>query len=190
MGDGGTREAVLTPWASLDLTETKSESCVSGRIAVEMAEVVVDESFEVQALIDVPEHVSLSNVSVDLVLYYASGGDASALFAIDAPVLTGIEDISGAGTVAGGEIATVRWSVAPTNVAGYLGVMTYLVGGRFSYSNGGNGRGDCIFTSAGAGKAYSPDDAACFFIPIGFMGMIPSRKRRRRRSHFLLGCSF
>ncbi len=80
----------------------------------------------------------LSNVQVKLQVTDAAGKDATALFGIPTPALTGFGGkVDGTGTLAVGTNGTAQWTVTPTRSAAATGDTQYFVGGSVSYVQGG-----------------------------------------------------
>jgi uncharacterized membrane protein len=80
---------------------------------------------------------TLQNVSVNLDVQDMSGNDATSLFFISAPTLSGLTAVDGTGTLAPDTSGTAGWTIIPTNAAAANGITQYLVGGTLSYTDDG-----------------------------------------------------
>lgn len=84
--------------------------------------------------------VQIENLSVDIHIAETSSttaGLVNHVFSIREPVLTGISDVSGGGTVVPGSQAEAKWLLVPTRDAAPDGPKQYFIGGLLSYVENG-----------------------------------------------------
>lgn len=81
-----------------------------------------------------PANVPLQNLKVTLDVRDPASNPANAVFGISNPVLSGISDVAGTGTIAPGAQVTAVWTLLPTRDAAPLADTKYTVGGTIQYT--------------------------------------------------------
>ena len=84
-----------------------------------------------------PTNVPLQNLKVVLDIRDKNSNPANALFGISNPVLAGVSDVNGTGTVAAGAQISSAWTLLPTRDAAPLADTKYTVGGTITYTLSG-----------------------------------------------------
>jgi hypothetical protein len=76
---------------------------------------------------------SLDNLSAEVIITDAEGNEATSLFGIYPPVVTGISDVSGGGSLQPGQMFKAQWLMVPTVDAAPEGETYYFAGGSIHY---------------------------------------------------------
>ena len=79
----------------------------------------------------------MNSIRVEVFVRDQSGRDATDLFALRAPVLTGLSDVSGTGTIVGSSTGKAEWVIVPTVDAAPTTNTQYFVGGTLTYQQDG-----------------------------------------------------
>ncbi|HEU5123205.1 MAG TPA: CARDB domain-containing protein [Verrucomicrobiae bacterium] len=113
-------------------------TCAKVKLRLNQDAVLSRDAFRATLEIENTEGQALENVFVTLGVVDAAGNDASALFGIRAPELTGISGTNGSGTLANGSAGQMAWTLIPTVDAADAGPTRYFVSGGLNYVVDGN----------------------------------------------------
>ena len=112
--------------------------CAKVRVKLDQDITLTRASFKATLEVDnAPQNVELDNVTVTLNITDASQMDASAVFGVVGPTVTGVTNVSGTGILQPGTTATAQWLITPTRDAAPMTDTTYYVGGTLSYKQNG-----------------------------------------------------
>jgi subtilase family serine protease len=112
---------------------------VCGRVKIRLDQeaVLSREAFRATLDIENGSPSALQNIRVLVRVTDASGADATSLFGIHPPDLTGLSDVNGGGSVAGNGSGTARWTIVPSVDAAPVEPVRYFVSGEFRYTFNG-----------------------------------------------------
>lgn len=111
--------------------------CARVKIKLDQEAVLSREAFRATLDIDNGTANTLSDIRVIVRVTDGQGNDANEMFGLRPPELTGLSDVNGGGSVAGGAKGTARWTLVPTVDAAPLEPVQYFVGGEFRYTLNG-----------------------------------------------------
>jgi hypothetical protein len=111
--------------------------CAKVKIKLDQEAVLSREAFRATLDIDNSTAFAVDKIRVIVRLTDARGNDATDLFGIRAPELTGLSDVNGTGRVPGGAKGTARWTIVPTVDAAPTEPTVYYVTGEFRYEFNG-----------------------------------------------------
>ncbi|MCW5556084.1 MAG: hypothetical protein KIS67_28500 [Verrucomicrobiae bacterium] len=111
--------------------------CARVKIKLDQEAVLSREAFLATLEIDNATANTLSDIRVIVRVTDGLGNDANEMFGLRPPELTGLSDVDGGGSVAGGAKGTARWTLVPTVDAAPLEPVQYFVGGEFRYTLNG-----------------------------------------------------
>lgn len=116
------------------LASGEGGTCAKVRLRLEQEAVITRDAFQATLEIENNDTTTLDNIAVVVQVFDAAGRDASDLFGIRAPELTGMTDVSGTGRVGAGSSGTAKWLLIPTVDAAPEAETQFFVGGEFSYT--------------------------------------------------------
>ncbi|MDH7503540.1 MAG: hypothetical protein QHJ82_12625, partial [Verrucomicrobiota bacterium] len=111
--------------------------CAKVKIKLDQEAVLSREAFRATLEIDNATANALENIRVTVRITDRQGNDAIDMFGLRPPELTGLGDVDGNGSVAGGAKDTARWVLVPTVDAAPQEPTVYYVGGEFRYTLNG-----------------------------------------------------
>ena len=112
-------------------------ACARVRLKLDQEAVVSREAFRATLEFDNGDTTSLENIFVDVRVHDEFGNDATDLFGIRPPELTGISDVSGTGSVSNGSKATARWTIIPTVDAAPEAPTQFFISAELRYTLAG-----------------------------------------------------
>jgi uncharacterized membrane protein YgcG len=128
--------------AYADLVNFMSEGdsdgvCAHVRIRIEQELVSTRDAFD--AVLEIQNEVPdpLENIAVEVQIRRRNGEDASTLFGVYPPDLTGLNAIDGTGVIGSQATGKVHWLLVPTTDAATSGPEEFLVAGLLRYRQGG-----------------------------------------------------
>jgi formylglycine-generating enzyme required for sulfatase activity len=130
--------------------DTASSGGVCGAVKVELDQQAVLSRAVFRATLGISNAstYAMDGLSVNLKVLDASGTDASALFAVAEPTLSGLSDIKGTGSITAGGNASAVWTIVPSDAAAPSGPVTYTVTGTISYQLNGTSLGIPLLPAA------------------------------------------
>ncbi len=131
--DGRTIREVL---AAAALAEADDGVCARVKLRLEQDAVISRDAFRATLEIQNSDASALTDIDVQVRAYNAMGHDASELFDVRPPSLSGLSGVDGTGVLAGGIIGSARWILIPTVDAAPATPVIYAIGGQFSYTQG------------------------------------------------------
>ncbi|MDH7602643.1 MAG: hypothetical protein QHI38_10915 [Armatimonadota bacterium] len=117
-----------------------AESGICAKVRVRLSQDVALTRAAFKATLEItnaPENVALENVKVTLDIRNEAGEDATNLFGIRPPELTGISNVDGQGRIPPGTTVQAVWIIIPTRDAAPDVPTRYTVGGTLSYTQEG-----------------------------------------------------
>jgi hypothetical protein len=111
--------------------------CAQVRLRIDQEAVIARDAFRASLEIVNDSSSALSNITVNLVITDSSGSLANPLFALPAPVLSGLDSVTGTGLVDGGGRGSVAWTIVPTTESAPATETVYYVGGSIHYTQNG-----------------------------------------------------
>jgi hypothetical protein len=112
-------------------------TCARVKIKLDQEAVLSRDAFRATLDLDNGTANPLSNIRVTVRVTDGAGADATALFGIRAPEVTGMSDVSGGGAVPGGSKGSASWTIIPTVDAAPSAPKQYFVSGEFDYTLNG-----------------------------------------------------
>ena len=113
-------------------------TCADVKIQLSQSVAITRTAFQAKLVIgNSPVNVPLQNLKITLDIRDLSSNPANAVFGISNPVLSGISDVAGTGTISPGAQGTAVWTILPTRDAAPLATTVYTVGGTISYTQAG-----------------------------------------------------
>ena len=132
----GLHQAELEIRASL-LAPKPAGTCATVKIQLDQRVTLTRTGFKATLVLDnAPQNVALSNIKVTLNVTDLKGNDASSVFGISTPTVSGFA-VDGTGALASGTKGTAVWTLLPAHEAAATGDTSYLVGGTLSYTQSG-----------------------------------------------------
>jgi hypothetical protein len=135
--DAGGPAGVLMARIADRFGEAGQGVCVDVAIELEQTVTLTRQAFAATLSLDNGTEAAIEGIDVDLFIEDAEGNDASAKFAVLAPVVTGMGDANGNGQLDPGATGSVRWVLVPGDSAAPTGPTFYRVSGRLRYAVGG-----------------------------------------------------
>ncbi len=120
-----------------DRIEEGEGVCATVRIRIDQTATMTRSAFRATLELENNGVDPLEAVSVEVVIKDADGEVATDRFGIFPPELSGISDVSGAGSVPGGAVASASWTILPTDEAAPLEPQEYFVSGTLAYELAG-----------------------------------------------------
>ena len=111
--------------------------CARVKLRLEQEAVITRDAFRATLEIDNQDAADLINIEVKVFAVDSQGRDASAMFGIHPPTLSGLNAVDGTGTVSAGSTGSAKWLIVPTVDAAPDGPVQYFIAGEFSYDLGG-----------------------------------------------------
>ncbi|MCX6924831.1 MAG: putative Ig domain-containing protein [Verrucomicrobia bacterium] len=111
--------------------------CARVKLRTEQQAVVSRDAFRAALEIDNSDAGRLEQVEVELTILDQNGQDATALFGIRPPELTGLTGVDGSGVLPGQTTGSVRWEIIPSSDAAPTNPAVYFVAGRLKYAQAG-----------------------------------------------------
>lgn len=112
--------------------------CARVELRIEQSAVLTRDAFLASLqLINSSDMDAMESVAVTIVVEDSEGVDRTDRFGIPSPLLTGIGDVGGAGSVPASSTASAEWTIIPTSEAAPDAPQVYLVRGILSYSFAG-----------------------------------------------------
>ena len=108
-------------------------TCARVRLKLDQQAVVSREAFRATLEFDNGDATGVEGIGVELRLTDAKGNNALALFGFAPPVVTGMSDVNGGGSLAVGAKGTAKWTIIPTVDAAPLAPTNYFVSGVLRY---------------------------------------------------------
>ena len=116
------------------------DAAVCARVKIRLTQDVTLTRTAFKATLEVAnsmQNVRLDNVTVTLDVRDAANAPANGNFGISAPVLSGLSDVTGTGSIDPGVTASAIWTMLPGRAAAPMTDTTYYVGGTLSYKQDG-----------------------------------------------------
>ncbi len=107
--------------------------CAHVRLRLEQELVSTRDAFTAALIIENALPDPLEQVAVEVLIRRRNGDDASTLFAVHPPQLSGLSAVDGTGTLAGGATGKGNWLLIPTTEAATAGPEEFLISGRLRY---------------------------------------------------------
>lgn len=111
--------------------------CAHVRLRLDQELVSTRTAFRASLEIENTLSEALDQLGIELQVRRRTGEDASNLFALRPPTLSGLNAVDGTGTLAGGTSGQAQWTLIPTTDAAIDGPVEFLVTGRMHYRQGG-----------------------------------------------------
>lgn len=118
--------------------QAHSQLCARVGLQVEQSAVISRSAFRATFTLANGSAEPLIGVNVAIDIRDPEGNPANNRFGIAAPDLTGIADISGAGSVGPGGNVSARWLIVPNDLAAPAAPLIYSFGGTLTYIAGGS----------------------------------------------------
>jgi hypothetical protein len=129
-------------WSLAHLYEATEEElgvCVQVRIRIDQAAVMSRDAFTATLeLLNESEASALEQINVSVNINDQYGNPSDHLFGLHPPVLSGIDDIDGGGTLPAATSGTAQWLIVPTSAAAPDEPTLYYVSGELSYVSDGD----------------------------------------------------
>lgn len=110
--------------------------CAHVRLQIQQELISTRDAFDATLEIDNALPEVLDEISVELLIRRRSGEDATGLFGVYPPALTGLTAVDGTGVLGPASIGRVRWVLVPSADAATAGPEEYLVAGLLRYRQG------------------------------------------------------
>ena len=128
----------LLPSAQAQTPPPQAGTCARVTIQLSQSAAITRTAFRATLTIgNSPDNVPLQNLKVTLDIRDAASNPANAAFGISNPVLTGLSDVAGSGTLNPGSQGTAVWTILPTRDAAPTANTKYTVGGTITYTLSG-----------------------------------------------------
>lgn len=111
--------------------------CAQVRLRIDQEAVIARDAFRASLEIVNGSESPMSNITVNLMVTDSAGRIVNPLFAIPAPVVSGIGSIDGTGQVVAGGRGTAAWTIVPTTESAPSGEVVYYVSGSIRYTQNG-----------------------------------------------------
>ncbi len=108
--------------------------CVQIELELEQRLMVTREAFEARLELTNDGDVYVEGIRVDVNIETQDGQDASGLFAVLGPDVTGMGNVSGSGVLEPGETGNAVWTLVPGDSAAPDGMVPYWVSGEIIYT--------------------------------------------------------
>lgn len=132
--------ALVCLWTMSSISaHAQEEDGTCARVKIELSQKAAITRTAFQATLSIgnsPVNVPLEKFAVTLDIRDANGNPANDKFGIGTPVLKGISDVTGTGTVAPGAQAVATWTILPTRDAAPSANAAYTIGGTITYVQG------------------------------------------------------
>ncbi len=115
------------------ISEGSGGTCAKVKLRLDQEAVMSRDAFKATLEIDNREGRPLENLYVTLGVLDSAGNDASALFSIRAPELSGVSGTNGNGSLADDQIGQITWTLVPTVDAAPTNSTQYFVSGGLNY---------------------------------------------------------
>ncbi len=139
--DAGLFEAAIAAGnAAVDAFQEANDTGVCAAVQLQLSQqaTVARSAFQATFTLDNQKPAdTLQSISVNLVVHDMSGNDATNLFYISAPTLSGLTAVDGTGNLAPDSSGTAGWTIIPSDAAAADGITSYLVEGTLSYVDDG-----------------------------------------------------
>ena len=118
------------------LDPAQAGTCAKVKIELDQTVAITRTAFKATLELDnAPQNSDLTNVKVSLKVTDAAGNDATSLFGITTPTVSGFNDD---GSLPSGQNGTDQWTITPTHDAAANGTTQYFVTGQVSYDQSGS----------------------------------------------------
>jgi hypothetical protein len=111
--------------------------CARVKLETDQTAVVTRNAFDARLELDNSDMMPLTQIGLTLLIRDASGNDATSLFVINPPTLSGLTDVNGQGTLAENSVGTASFILIPTNDAAPDGPTQYFVSAILNYDDEG-----------------------------------------------------
>lgn len=111
--------------------------CARVRLQLDQEAVVTRDAFSARLEIANDTFEDLSNISIEVNVRRRDGSDATDLFAIRPPVVSGLTAVDGTGLIAPNSVGQATWTIIPTTDAARNGPEDFVVGGVLRYHHDG-----------------------------------------------------
>jgi subtilase family serine protease len=108
-------------------------TCARVRLKLDQQAIVSREAFRATLEFDNADASEINGISVELHVTGAGGNDALALFGMAPPVVTGMSDVNGGGSLLAGAQSKAAWTIIPTVDAAPSAPTPYFVSGVLRY---------------------------------------------------------
>jgi hypothetical protein len=112
-------------------------TCARVKIKLDQEAVLSREAFKATLEIDNGTENAIEGIRVTVRVTDGQGNDASALFGMRPPEVSGLSNVDGTGAVAGGASGSASWILVPTVDAAPTEPIQYFVSGEFRYTLNG-----------------------------------------------------
>lgn len=138
-GYSGVSEAVQQAYGDLmaELAGDSGGTCAKVRLQMEQEAVIARDAFRATLEIENNTYEPLDQVQISIMVTAPTGADATDLFSIRPPVLTGLTAVDGTGVVGAQATGSARWTLVPTADAAPTNATTYFVSGLLQYRQDG-----------------------------------------------------
>ncbi len=108
--------------------------CATVKIQINQTAVVTRQAFDATLTIDNGEMMPLQNIELNIVVTDYNGDNVTNLFDVESPILEGLNDVSGNGTLAEDTDGSAEFTLVPTDAAAPSVATSYYVSATLSYT--------------------------------------------------------